>query len=200
MPSSEDLSAWFQPRSGDLLRDVLYLDERLSTEANPEICSIYARATIIMGFAAIEAATNDALATIHELLTQAVPAARKREPPWRHFAGRSARRVDSLLRRGTFPKKRAYLLGQIARTTGNLLTVDMIQAIERLRDYRNRIVHMSYARRPERYAPMLDAERAKNMAAEASGCARGYLDFVSREFSTLRLPIPTLRPPSAPGK
>lgn len=58
---------------GDLLRDVLYLDERLSTEANPDICSIYARATIIMGFAAIEAATDDALATIHELLKTDIP-------------------------------------------------------------------------------------------------------------------------------
>lgn len=182
----------FQRTSGDLLRDIRYLDGRVAAESDPDICSVYARATIIMAFAAIEAITNDGLAEILALMTSEIPAGRRREPPWRHFAGRSARRVDSLLRNGSFRRKRKYVLDQIRRTTGNAVEPSLADSIERLYDLRNRVVHVSTIYRPERYEPMLDAGEAKRMAAEASGCARRYLDFVSRAFAEIALPIRTL--------
>jgi hypothetical protein len=178
--------------SRDLLRDARYLDSRAAAESNVDICSIYARAAIIMGFATIEAVTNDALAEILHLLTGEIPAGRRREPPWRHFAGRSARRVDSLLRNGAFRRKRDYVLGQIQRTTGKTLEPSLAEGIERLRDWRNRIVHMNDSYRPDRYKPMLDAAETKRLAGEASGCAGRYLDFVSRAFAEIALPIRTL--------
>jgi len=190
----EEMRSWLQPKSGDLLRDVTYLQGRAAKEKNRTIRGIYARATIVMSAATIEAITNDALATIYELLTDTIPSECAGEPPWCYFLGRSDRRIASLLRKGSFTKKRDYLLDQIERLTGNVLEKSLIKDIDRLMVFRNRIVHMSYQEKPKRYGSMLNAGQAAHIAVLGGRCAHQYLDFLSYEFSELSLPIRTIRP------
>jgi len=190
----EEMRSWLQPKSGDLLRDVIYLQASISGEKNSKIRGIYARATIVMGVATIEAVTNDALATIYELLTDSIPSECAAEPPWCYFIGKSTRRILSLLRRGSFVKKRDYILRQIERNTGDVIEETLLKNMDQLRLFRNRIVHMSYQYQPGRYGPMLNSGQAAHVAALASDCAHDYLDFLSYEFSELKLPIRSIRP------
>lgn len=190
----EEMRSWLQPKSGDLLRDVVYLQGRTATEKNRTVRGIYARSTIVMGVATIEAVTNDALATIHELLTDNIPSECTGEPPWCYFIGRSTRRIASLLRKASFAKKRDYVLYQIKRVTGDVLEDTLIKDIDRLVLFRNRIVHMSYQARPDRYRSMLNTGQVAQIATLAKDYAYQYVDFLSYEFSELNLPIRTIRP------
>jgi hypothetical protein len=85
----EEMRSWLTPKSGDLLRDVLYLSGRAAKEKDKAQRGIYARAAIVMSVATIEAVTNDVLATIFELLRDSIPSECTGEPPWSHFRGRS---------------------------------------------------------------------------------------------------------------
>ena len=190
----EEMRSWLQPKSGDLLRDVWYLQGRAVQEESRAIRGIYARAAIVMSVATIEAVTNDALATIYELLMDSIPSECVGEPPWCYFEGRRTRRIASLLRRGSFAKKREYVLGQIERCTGDVFEEQLIKDIDRLVLFRNRIVHMSYQYRPDRYRSLLNTGQVAHIAASANKCAHHYMDFLSYEFSELNLPIRTIRP------
>ena len=53
---------------------------------------------------------------------------------------------------------------------------------------------MSYQQRPRKYQPALNAAQTAHVAALAGDTARDYLDFLSYEFSKLKLPIRTIRP------
>ncbi len=117
----EEPPEWLQPNSGDLLSDVYFLEQQIARETDDRLRGIYARSTIVMSFATIEAITNDALATIYELLTDSVPAGCAKLPPWSHFKGRSTDRIKSLLRRGAFFRRQRYVLDQIKRTTGRTM-------------------------------------------------------------------------------
>jgi hypothetical protein len=154
----------------------------------------YARAAIVMSAATIEAVTNDALATIYELMTDVMPSECAGEAPWRYFRGRSVRPISTLLRRGSFAKKRAYVLGQIERASGHVLEKQILTDIDRIATFRNRIVHMSFQAKPGKYKPILSSAQMAQIAALASDTTRHYLDFLSETFSELNLPIPTIRP------
>ena len=190
----EEMRSGLQPKSGDLLQDVVYLQKRTVAEENRTVRGVYARSTIVMGAATIEAITNDALATMYELLTDSIPTECVGEPPWRYFLGRSTRRIASLLRKASFARKRNYVLYQIKRVTGNVLEDTLIKDIDRLVLFRNRIVHMSYLARPDRYRSMLNTGQVAHIAALARDCACQYVDFLSDEFSELNVPIRTIRP------
>lgn len=192
--AKEEMRSWLEPKSGDLLRDVMYLQGRAATEANKTIRGIYARAAIVMGVATIEAVTNDALATIYELMTDTMPSECAGEPPWCYFRGRSARPIAALLRKGSFAKKRAYVLGQIERASGHVLEERLVKDIDRLVIFRNRIVHMSFQARPSKYKPLLNTAQMAHVASLANDTARYYLDFLSETFSDINLPIRTIRP------
>src|ERR1700761_6476960 len=69
-----------EPTSGDLLSDVYYLEQQIARQTDDRLRGLYARSTIVMSFATIEAITNDALATIYELLTGGIPAGSKKLP------------------------------------------------------------------------------------------------------------------------
>ena len=190
----DEMRSWLQPKSGDLIGDVTYLRSRFSKGSNPKTRGVYARATIVMAAATIEAITNDVLATIYDLLTDTIPSECAGEPPWCYFIGRSTKRIERLLRRGRFVDRRDYVLYQIERSTGGALGRSAIRNIDRVMRFRNRIVHMSFEAQPARFGPMLNTAQAVPIAALASDCARDYLDFVSSEFSDLELPIRTIRP------
>src|SRR5262245_32469846 len=74
---------------GDLLADVAHLCALAVRESKPAVCGTYARATIVLAFAAIEAVTNDALAAMQTLVKGAAPEGQAGKPPWCHFEGRS---------------------------------------------------------------------------------------------------------------
>jgi hypothetical protein len=147
----EEMRSWLQPKSGDLLRDALYLQRRAIEEKSKDVHGIYARAAIVMSVVTIEAVTNDVLATVYELLTDTISSECAGTPPWCHFKGRSTRRIATLLKNGTFAKKRAYVLGQIERTTWDVLETQTLKDIDKLVLFRNRIVHMSYQQHPGKY-------------------------------------------------
>lgn len=183
----KDPGSLFEQTSNDLLRDVLYLDGRVATETESDICGIYARAVVVMGMAAIEAATNRALTAVAEVMGDKPPPDRANNAPWRHFSGRSQRRVAALLRRGKFASKRTYVLWQIERVTGAVPDDSLTQAIDRLRHVRNRIVHSNYRQQPDGEAAAEDDAQA--IAVMAADCARRYCDFVTRGFAALKLPL-----------
>jgi hypothetical protein len=190
----EEMRSWLQPKSGDLLHDVIYLQKRAAKENNKTARGTYARAAIVMGVATIEAVTNDALATIYELLTDSIPSECISQPPWRYFMGRSTRRISRLLQRGSLLRKRDYVLEQIERVNGHFFEQQLIKDVDRLVPFRNRIVHMSYHERPGKYQPVLSAAQMLPLAALAADSARHYLESLSEEFSEMKLPIRTIRP------
>jgi hypothetical protein len=182
-----------QPNSGDLLSDVYFLEQQIARERDDRLRGIYARSTIVMSFATIEAITNDALATIFELLTDSIPAGSAKLPPWSYFVGRSTDRIKSLLRRGAFFRRQRYVLDQIKRTTGQTMDSGLAKEIELLRNFRNGIVHMSFVEKRGRYDAVLDLGEVVDVARNASSTVQGYLDFVTTAFGELNLPIQTFR-------
>jgi hypothetical protein len=48
------MRSWLQPKSGDLLHDVIYLQKRAAKENTKTARGIYARAAIVMAVATIE--------------------------------------------------------------------------------------------------------------------------------------------------
>jgi hypothetical protein len=186
-----------QPNSGDLLSDVYHLAQQIARETDDRLRGIYARSTIVMSVATIEAITNDALTTIYELMTASVPSECMKVAPRSHFKGRSTNRIRSLLRRGTFFRKQQYILGQIERTTGQTLEGALVQEIEQLRSFRNRIVHMSFVQKRDQYRAILNGSEAVQLAAQAYSSAKSYRDFLIAGFSALKLPIRTVRPDEA---
>jgi hypothetical protein len=182
-----------QPTSGDLLSDVHFLAQRISRETDEALRGTYARSTIVMSFATIEAITNDALGTIYELMTAPVPAGSAKLPPWSYFAGRSHNRIKLLLRRGAFFRRQRYVLEQIKRTTGRRMDAALAKQIEDLRNFRNGIVHMSFVEKRGSYDAVHDAGELVDIASTASSTVQGYLDFVTTAFAELKLPIRTFR-------
>jgi hypothetical protein len=87
---------------------------------------------------------------------------------------------------GLFREKRAYVLGQIQRTSGYRLEEEILKDIDRLVTFRNRIVHMSFQAKPGKYKPILNTAQMAHIAALAGDTARHYLDFLSETFSELR--------------
>jgi hypothetical protein len=178
-----------QPTAGDLLSDVYFLEQQIARESDDRIRGIYARSTIVMSVATIEAITNDALTAIYDLMTESVPLECLKVPPRSHFKGRSTDRIRSLLRRGLFSRKQQYVLAQIERTTGHAMESALINEIDQLRSFRNRIVHM----RRDRYGANLDDSQAVLLAERAYSSARSYQDFLTAAFAGLNLPIRTVR-------
>lgn len=189
-----EMRSWLQPKSGDLLHDVIYLQKRAAKENNTTARGIYARAAIVMAVATIEAVTNDALATIYELLTGSIPSECISEPPWRYFMGRSTRRIARLLQRGSLIRKRDYVLEQIERVNGHVFEQQLMKNVDRLVLFRNRIVHMSYHERPGKYQPVLSTAQMLPLAALAADSTRDYVESLREAFAEMKLPIGTIRP------
>jgi len=193
IPAGQEAPEGLKPGSGDLLSDVYFLEQQIARATDDRIRGIYARATIVMSFASVEAITNDALATIYALLTDGIPAGSKKLPPWSYFVGRSTDRIKSLLRRGAFFRRQRYVLDQIKRTTGRRMDIALAKQIEDLRNFRNGIVHMSFVEKRGSYDAVHDIGELVDVARSAPSIVQGYLDFVTTAFAELNLPIRTFR-------
>jgi hypothetical protein len=193
IPVRQEAAELMEPSSGDLLSDVYFLEQQIARETDDRIRGIYARSTIVMSVATIEAITNDALATIYALLTDSIPVDSKKLPPWSYFVGRSTDRIKSLLRRGAFFRRQRYVLGQIKRTTGRSIDSGLAKEIDDLRNFRNGIVHMRFVEKRGSYDAVLDLGEVVDVARSASSTVQAYLDFVTTAFAELKLPIQTFR-------
>jgi hypothetical protein len=68
-----DKRDWRRPQSGDLLFDAQDLYKKSIRSPKRAVQARYGRASLILGVAAIEAISNDTLASIYELLMDAWP-------------------------------------------------------------------------------------------------------------------------------
>jgi hypothetical protein len=189
--SARDWKAWLEPRSGDLIHDAEYFYGRASELGGNETAR-NARAAIILGVAAIEAVSNDALVSIYELMIDTWPSECLTLEPWRSFRGRSDQPVARLLRRGSLPEKIRYLLKTLRRLTGDEIT-DLESNLRKSVQARNRILHMTYLWTPNKARPVLNVRQALHLAKIAAGTAREYIDSLAYTFDEIKLPIRTIR-------
>lgn len=172
-----------------LLADVTHLAARATADDDPTRRAIYARAAIVMGMASIEAVTNDALGAMQALIAAPMPAGRADEPPWRHFAGRSAKYLAKMLNRKKYASRMDHVLAQIKRIEKTTIDEALVRDMERLRSARNRVLHMRRRHLPQRHQALMDVDEAARLAALAEGCARRYADFVAGAFARFGLPL-----------
>ena len=107
-----DQDAWLAPKFRDLLEDAEYYAEQAQREGHPGLRARHGRAAIVFAAAAVEAASNDALATVNDLFGDSWPAECIKEAPWCHFRRLSPKKVERLIARGSLEQKVRYLLGQ----------------------------------------------------------------------------------------
>ena len=177
------------PQAQILLGDVVHLRQCAEAADPPDAGAVYARAVIVMSAATIEAAANDALATIFELMVAAAAPEQGRAPPWRYFRGRSADRVDLLMRHGTWAKRLDYVLETLARTIALDPPAGLAEAIQGLMRLRNRIVHMNYLRERAEDGPALSPADLAAQASIAGDTAARTVDFLRAAFVAMHLPI-----------
>jgi hypothetical protein len=175
--------------TGDLLADVAHLCALAMREQKPVLRGTYARAAIVLGLAAIEAVTNDALAAMQMLIKSTVTAEQARLPPWCHFEGRSHKYIARMLRRSRSRTRRAHVLSQIKRVNRRVLGAKELAELDALARLRNRIVHMTFQSSPAEYQRLFDVNEAVKAAALARACAQHYVEFVAGEFEKFNLPL-----------
>lgn len=185
---------WVQPKSGDLLGDAKYFLGQTKAATKPRIRARHGRAALVISVAAIEAITNDGLATIYEFLVDAWPSDSIKSPPWCYFRGISFRPVERLLRRGKLEKKIEYLLRHIDRLTYLAPAVDLRSRLKQVVQARNRILHMRYLSNPQKYPSVLSARQVAYTATVAYETASEYINFLNEAFEEIKLPIVTIRP------
>jgi hypothetical protein len=147
-----------------------------------------------MAAATMEAITNDALASIYELMGDCIPQECLGEPPWCYFQGRTTAPIAALLNKGSFERKRDYVMTQIEEAIGCGPEEDLIQAVDWVTKFRNRIVHMSFQERPGKYKALLNTKTLSPLAKQACDAARRCLDFLRFAFDAMNLTLRTVRP------
>jgi len=189
--SQKSYKLWLQPKSGDLLGDAKYFLERAKAAKERRIRARHGRAALVISVAAIEAITNDGLATIYELFAESWPSEVVDSPPWACFKRISSRPVQRLLKRGKLWDKINYIRRRID------LWVPEEHLWSRLRQViqaRNRVVHMSYLRDPNKYPSVLNDRQVTHTAKIAYETASEYISLLNDGFEEIKLPIVTIRP------
>lgn len=184
---------WLFPKFNELLTDADYFAEhvdKLKKTGKDEQAGRYARAAVIFSLAAIEAASNDALVTIHEFFTDSWPAECSGEPPWVHFRRLSPTSVTRLLKRGRLEKKVDYLLQCLASLRAVWEpSVDFDLHLRQLVQVRNRIVHMKSLSQPKKMASILNPKQIAYVAKLGAETAKEYVSLLEEAFSEMKLPI-----------
>jgi len=185
--------SWVQPKSGDLLGDAKYFLEQAKAARELRIRARHGRAALVISVAAIEAITNDGLATIHQLLGESWPSEVVRLPPCCYFKRTSYKRVERLLRRGKLRDKIEYLRRHINRITYVTPSDDLWSRLGQVVQARNRVIHMTYLWNPNKYPSVLRARQVAHTAAVAYDTASEYINFLREGFEEINLPIETIR-------
>jgi len=184
-----DQDAWLEPKFRDLLEDAEYYAEQAHREANPGLRARYGRAAIVFAAAAVEAASNDALAIVNDLFGDSWPAECIKQAPWCHFRRLSSKRVERLIARGSLEQKVRYLLARVDGISGIWLDDDFAPKFRTLIRMRNRIVHLQSLSQPAKANPLLNSEQVVHIAASAVKTSREYVDWVEEGFEEMKLPI-----------
>ncbi|MFZ0887454.1 MAG: hypothetical protein WA005_03305 [Candidatus Binataceae bacterium] len=154
----------------------------------------YARASLILSVAAIEAISNDALASIYELLTDICPSECVHLAPWVHFRRVSYRPIERLLlRQRSLAKKIQYIFRHLRRLSTSP-DADLDKIKKQLKEavlFRNRIVHMTYLLRPNRHQAVLNPRQIVSLAESALEAAKSYIGEIGYTFEEVNLPVST---------
>ena len=178
---------WLVPRFRDLLEDAEYYTEQAQREANLGLRARHGRAAIVFAVAAVEAASNDALATVDDLFGDSWPAECIKEAPWCHFRRLSPKRVKRLIERGSLEQKVRYLLARVNGISGIWLDDDFARRFRTLVKMRNRIVHLQSLWQPTKASPLLNSKQVVHIAAGAVETAGEYVDCLEEGFETMNL-------------
>lgn len=192
--AKQQYRTWIQPKSGDLLGDARYFLTRAKVTSNKSYRARYARACLVASVAAIEAITNDALATIYRLLVDCWPIECRGDSPRVYFENTSYRPVLRLLKKGKFGNKIQYVFRHIERLTHTNIDDDLRARLKGVIQARNRIVHMTYLMNPKRYPSIMNDRQVIYSAEIGLETAREYISLVDESFSEINLPIETIRP------
>lgn len=191
--SAEDSwRTWRQPKSGDLVHDAADLHKKAKATTKQSEQARYARASLVLSVAAIEAISNDTLVSLYALIADHCPSECVGLEPWVCFRGVSLRRIERLIRRGSLPKKLQYVFRHLARL-GFLEDDELEQRIKQTIQARNRLVHMSYLLSPKKYASVLTPDQIKHLAGVGVEAARQFIQTVGEAFAEIHLPIATIR-------
>ena len=183
---------WLYPRFRALLEDAAYFAEKAQGSGGRKLSlaqARYGRAAIIMSLAAIEAASNDVLVAICDLLGDQWPAECIDDPPWRHFRRLSWNKARQLLGRGRLERKVDYILNRITRETRYVPKEDFRARLRLMVLTRNRIVHMKSLSQPTRVSSILNANQVAHAARTGATTADEYVDLVEQAFSEMNLSI-----------
>jgi hypothetical protein len=191
---------WLFPKFNELLADAEYFAhhvDKLKRAENHEQAGRYARAAVIFSLAAIEAASNDALVTIHDLLADSWPAECIGDPPWVYFRRLSPAPVTRLLKRGRLEKKVYYLLRRITslRTVWEPgLDFDLyLRQLRQLVQVRNRIVHMKSLSQSKKIGSIFNPKQITFVANAGVETAKKYVSLLEESFSQMKLPLQTIK-------
>ena len=186
--------SWLQPKSGDLLGDARYFLIRARRSTDRANKARYARGSVVMSVATIEAITNDALTAISSLLMDTWPSECVDDLPWRYFCRFSTRPIKRLVKQGTLPRKVKYVLRHVERLTPDLIDDDLDVQLKKAIQARNRIVHMTFLLNPNKYPSVLNDRQVIHTAESAYKTAKDYIDTLGGAFDEVNLPIETIRP------
>jgi hypothetical protein len=190
-----DGSDWRKPQSGDLLFDAKDFCKKAIRSPKRAVQARYGRASLLLGVAAIEAISNDALASIYELLMDAWPSECIGSPPWVYFKRLSHRPIERLLFRNRSIKTKLLYIFRLLRhfsTTPDKELDALEKSLKRAIQSRNRIVHMSYLLTPRKHGPVLNPRQIVPVAKLALEAAERYVDEVGYTFEELNLPVSTI--------
>jgi hypothetical protein len=190
-----DKRDWRKPQPGDLLFDAQDFYKKSIRSPKRAVQARYGRASLILSVAAIEAISNDTLASIYELLMDAWPSECVGLPPWMYFRRLSYRPVERLLfRRRSLRAKLLYIFRLLHRfsTTPDQELDSLEKNVKRAVMARNRVVHMSYLLTPGKHGPMLNPRQVVPVAKAALEAADRYAGEVGYTFEEMKLPVSTI--------
>jgi hypothetical protein len=183
---------WRKPKPGEFLYDARDFFRKAKASQKAASKGRYARASILLSVAAVEAISNDALLTIYELLVDSWPSECIGSAPWRFFTRVSHRPIKRLLvRQRSLAKKIQYLFHHLRRLS---LSPELDDLEERLKDAiaaRNRILHMEYLFKPRRAAVSLNPRQIVPLSEKALGAAEDYISELGYTFEQVNLGVVT---------
>jgi len=187
----ETWAEWNRPNPASLRGDAVLLSERARRETDSRAAGAYARASIVLAVAAIEALSNDALISVYMVLIESWPDPPP-DDPWDFLKRRSSRPVVFLLQRGSLQRKLNYLL----RLLENIAVFDraaLEKKLKRATQARNRIVHMTHLWNDRKAVPYLNTRQVVHLAGEVAKTGAEFVDLIVESFAEVHLPIVTTK-------
>lgn len=179
---------WLWPRFDELLKDARLFREEMESSTDAVIQARYARATVVFSSATIEAASNDALVTINDLMRCTWPAEEIDEPPWVYFRRLSRDRPRRLLKSGSLRQKIKYVLARLEKGIG-WIPEDLNGRLLLMAKIRNRILHMRSLSKPRHLPSVMNSKQIRYVAKIAVTTADEYTVLLRQGLDWMKLPM-----------